>query len=121
MIDKQERGAAGEAFTVDWLRQNGYYIVERNWRYEHYEVDIIATRRGVMHFVEVKTRNGTGCGFPEEAVDAQKRRRYERIAEYYLREYEEVDISICFDVIGIVVTGPHRAYLRFHVNAFASG
>ena len=53
MIDRQERGAAGEAFTVDWLRSNGFLIVERNWRYDHYEVDIIATRRGVMHFVEV--------------------------------------------------------------------
>lgn len=67
MIDKQERGAAGEAFTVDWLRANGFIIHERNWRYNHYEVDIIATRRGVMHFVEVKTR---ALGSIESAFEA---------------------------------------------------
>ena len=71
MIDRQERGAAGEAFTVDWLRSNGFLIVERNWRYDHYEVDIIATRRGVMHFVE-------GSGRCPEQRQAG-RRRYRRV------------------------------------------
>lgn len=73
MIDKQERGAAGEAFTVDWLRSNGFMIHERNWRYGHYEVDIIATRRGVMHFVEVKTRALGSIESAFEALNTTKR------------------------------------------------
>lgn len=73
MVDRQERGAAGEAFTVDWLRSNGFLIVERNWRYEHYEVDIIATRRGVMHFVEVKTRALGSIESAFEALNTTKR------------------------------------------------
>ena len=52
---------------MEWLRERGYYIVERNWRYNQYEVDIIATRRGVMHFVEVKTR---ALGSIESALEA---------------------------------------------------
>ena len=67
MINKQERGQAGEAFAVDWLRTNGFMIVERNWRYNQYEIDIVATRRGVLHFVEVKTR---ALGSIESAFDA---------------------------------------------------
>ena len=73
MIDKQERGAAGEAFTVDWLRSNGFIIHERKWRYGHYEVDIIATRRGVMHFVEVKTRALGSIESAFEALNTTKR------------------------------------------------
>ena len=73
MIDKQERGAAGEAFTVDWRRSNGFIIHERNWRYGHYEVDIIATRRGVMHFVEVKTRALGSIESAFEALNTTKR------------------------------------------------
>ena len=85
MIDKQERGAAGEAFTVDWLRQNGYYIVERNWRYEHYEVDIIATRRGVMHFVEVKTRALGSIESAFEAINTTKRTALMKAMRAYMR------------------------------------
>ncbi|MBQ2423558.1 MAG: YraN family protein [Alistipes sp.] len=73
MVDKQARGAEGEAFTVDWLRSNGFYIVERNWRYGHYEVDIIATRRGVVHFVEVKTRALGSIESAYLAIDTTKR------------------------------------------------
>ncbi len=73
MVDKQERGREGEAFTVDWLRSNGFMILERNWRYNHYEVDIIATRRGVMHFVEVKTRALGSIESAYEAIGTTKR------------------------------------------------
>lgn len=114
-------GKHGEEAACAFLTRQGFDILERNWTCPAGEVDIVARGYRSLHFVEVKTRRGTGRGFPEEAVDAEKRRRYERIAEYYLREYDEVDISICFDIIAILVTGPHRAYLRFHVNAFASG
>ena len=85
MVDKQERGAAGEAFTVDWLRSNGFIIVERNWRYEHYEVDIIATRRGVMHFVEVKTRALGSIESAFEAINTTKRTALMKAMRAYMR------------------------------------
>lgn len=87
MVDKQERGAEGEAFTVDWLRQNGFYIVERNWRYGHYEVDIIATRRGVMHFVEVKTRALGSIESAYEAINTTKRTALLRAMSAYTRTH----------------------------------
>lgn len=85
MIDIKERGAAGEAFTVEWLRSNGFLIVERNWRYNQYEVDIIATRRGVMHFVEVKTRALGSIEGAFEAINTTKRTALLRAMRAYTR------------------------------------
>ena len=59
-------------------------------------------------------------GFPAEAVDVAKRDRYERIAELYLRSLEGGDdICVTFDVISILVTGEHRAFLRLHRNVLS--
>jgi putative endonuclease len=69
--------------------------------------------------VEVKTRRGTGHGFPSEAVNAQKRRRYECIAELYLESHDVADVHVSFDVVSILVQSRDRAYLRYHENAFA--
>ena len=116
--DRKEIGRRGEEAACNFLMRNGYDILERNWTCPAGEVDIIAATTCSLHFVEVKTRRGTGRGFPEEAVDAEKRQRYERIAECYLSQYEETDISIHFDIIGILVNAPDRAFLRFHKDAF---
>ena len=100
MIDRQERGAAGEAFTVDWLRSNGFLIVERNWRYDHYEVDIIATRRGVMHFVEVKTRALGSIESAFEAINTTKRTALMKAMRAYTRRTRwasdiQIDLAAC--------------------------
>ena len=113
-----ELGKRGERAARAFLERHGYDILATNWTCPAGEADIIATLDGSLHFVEVKTRRGTGCGFPEEAVDQEKRQRYEGIAEYFLRGYERTDISVHFDIIAILVTGPDRAFLRMHNNAF---
>ena len=51
MTEKQVRGAIGEQAAVDYLRQNGFMIVERNYRIGRSEVDIIASRYDELHFV----------------------------------------------------------------------
>ena len=113
-----ELGQRGERAAQAFLMRHGFDIIAANWECPAGEVDIIARDDESLHFVEVKTRRGTGKGFPEEAVDQEKRQRYERIAEYYLRDYPDTEISVHFDIIGILVTGPDRAFLRMHSNAF---
>ena len=72
-------------------------------------------------FVEVKTRSNTEKGLPSEAVDAGKRRRYERIAALFLVDYDVVDVPVRFDVVSIVVVPPDRAFIRHHIGAFSAG
>ena len=71
-------------------------------------------------FVEVKTRSNCERGLPSEAVDAEKRKRYERIAACFLADYDVVDVPVRFDIIGIVAVAEDRAMIRHHINAFCA-
>lgn len=115
----RELGRRGEAAAVRFLEQRGFYIHDRNWRCRAGEVDIVAEEDEALVFVEVKTRSNYDKGLPEEAVDSAKRKRYEKLAAYYLRDHEFIDKSIRFDVISILAVAPDRAFLRHHRGAFA--
>ena len=65
-------GKLGEKLAEEYLIKNGYNILYRNWRYSHYEIDIIATKSNLIHFVEVKIRTSKKFGFPEESVTKKK-------------------------------------------------
>lgn len=112
-------GRRGEEAAVRYLEAHGYEILERNWKCCAGEADIIAFDEDDLVFIEVKTRSNLKLGLPCEAVDKQKRRRYEIIAALYLQDFDRSDLPVRFDVIGILVTGRDRALLRHHVNAFA--
>ena len=116
--DHIELGKRGERAARAFLERHGLDILDTNWKCPAGEVHIVAWDGYALRFVEVKTRRGTGKGFPEEAVDAEKRSRYERIAEFYLRGFDKVDIPVFFDIIGILATGEGRAFLRYHRDAF---
>ncbi len=116
----KDLGRRGEQAAARFLERRGMEVLERNWVCSAGEADIIAHDGEAIHFVEVKTRSNIAHGFPSEAVTPEKRSRYERIAAIYLSRNEYVDVNVLFDIISIVVTGPNRAFLRFHRNAFAS-
>ncbi len=67
-----EIGREGEDLAAGWLARHGFSILHRNWRHGRYEVDIIAGRTNVLHFIEVKTRRTTAYGHPEEGVSRKK-------------------------------------------------
>ena len=77
-------GGRGEDIAMQWLRERGFLIVERNWRVGHYEIDIIAQRYDTLHFVEVKTRKYGSMTAPEEAINEQKMRAMRRAASAYM-------------------------------------
>ncbi len=111
-------GRRGEDAAQRFLERRGYEVLERNWTCLAGEADIIAEDDDALVFVEVKTRSNCDKGLPEEAVDARKRSRYEKIAAYYLKDHEFTDKAVRFDVISILVVAPERAFLRHHRDAF---
>ncbi|MFL5809982.1 MAG: YraN family protein [Flavisolibacter sp.] len=72
MAQHIEAGKEGEQLAENYLLKNGFSILHRNWRYSHYEIDIVALKNGIPHFVEVKLRNSRAFGWPEEAVTKKK-------------------------------------------------
>jgi putative endonuclease len=80
----------------------GYRILDRNFRARPGELDFVAEENGVVCFVEVKGRRGTGFGLPADAVTAEKRRRIFRTAEAWLARERRSDARCRFDVVAIL-------------------
>lgn len=117
----KEIGRRGESAAVRYLEKSGYEVLDRNWVCPAGEVDIVARDQNTLVFCEVKTRTSLEKGFPSEAVDQAKRARYEKIAGWYLRDFEFVDIPVRFDVVALLVVAEDRALIKHYCNAFSEG
>jgi putative endonuclease len=95
-------GKKGEDIALQTLLKKGYTLVEKNWRFHHKEVDIIARDGSDLVFVEVKTRSSDWYGNPEEAVDSRKRQFLSLAAEAYVN-FRRLDVNIRFDVVSIIL------------------
>ena len=96
-------GAWGEELAADYLRENGYAILERDWHSGHRDIDIIACKAGLTVFVEVKTRRNRAFGDPAAAVDQRKQHDLLRAINHY-RRFHRLDAPHRFDVITVVGT-----------------
>lgn len=95
-------GDIGENYAADLLTNAGFQIIQRNYRTKAGEIDIIAIKDGVLHFVEVKTRNGDQYGYPSDAVTATKQMRIRKAAEQYLQNRRMTWERVSFDVYEIM-------------------
>ncbi len=111
------RGRLGEEDAAAFLKAKGFRILERNYRYERGEIDIIAEDKAELVFVEVKTRYSTKFGEPEDAVAYHKQAQLRKAAEGYLTAHELVDKFCRFDVIAILIE-EGRKHIRHIENAF---
>lgn len=107
----KEVGNWGENLAAEHLVKAGYAIVDRNWRVDHFEIDIIAMKNGRIAFVEVKTRSDID-GNPLEAVTRKKILNMVRSANAYVKMYD-IPHEIQFDVI--TVSGSPDKYKLEHL------
>jgi putative endonuclease len=84
------------------LEARGYRIIERNWRRPEGELDLVADDRGVLVFVEVRSRTGEERGHPLETVNARKRARVVRASRLYLEATQPAATAFRFDVVGVL-------------------
>lgn len=102
MRAKDALGRYGEDLAVAHLERQGLTILERNWRCELGELDVIAREGARLIVCEVKTRSSERYGSPFEAVGPRKVRRLRQLALRWLDEHQVHVPEIRFDVIGIV-------------------
>jgi putative endonuclease len=95
-------GAYGERVAEAHLRAQGMVILDRNWRCTAGELDIVARDGDVLVFCEVKTRRGTGFGWPLEAVTASKAARLRRLAAAWTRERGLHVADVRIDLVGVL-------------------
>ncbi len=84
MAYHNDTGSGGEEMAVKYFIDKQYTILHRNWRHSHWEIDIIATYKNTLHFIEVKTRRTTTFGYPEDDVSKRKIKFLMSSAEQYL-------------------------------------
>ncbi|MEI6585022.1 MAG: YraN family protein [Sediminibacterium sp.] len=98
----QATGKKGEQLAASFLIDNGFEIQEKNWRHHHLEVDIIASKNGRLHIIEVKTRNSIRYGHPEESITKNKMKFLKNAAEAYQYQHKQW-LYLQFDVIAITL------------------
>ena len=104
MAKHNELGKKGEQLAVDLLQKKGYDIVERNYRFDKSEVDIIAQKVDVLAIVEVKTRSSTDFGNPQDFVKPKQIQRLVKAVDEYV-SVNNLDVDVRFDIVAIVKNG----------------
>jgi putative endonuclease len=84
MDTSKETGRKGEVLAAEYYRMRGFRILDANWRYSYYEIDLIASKGPLLHIVEVKSRLSDTFGFPEESVGDLKLYRLMKAGARYL-------------------------------------
>lgn len=84
-MNKRELGKAGESLAAEYLQQNGYRILYRNYWCKVGEIDLIAQKNDCVHFVEVKTRSSGYYGHPSESITQNKLNRMRAAAAGYMK------------------------------------
>lgn len=111
-------GNEAEDLACSFLANKGWEILERNFYFEHAEIDIIAKDQNVLVFLEVKMRSSLRYGRPEEFVTDIKVEKVFKAIEAWLYQHQIVDKPVRFDVIGIIKPKNEPPRITHLVDAF---
>lgn len=96
-------GIKGEQLAKAYLENLGFQIIERNYKTSFGEIDIIAQKDQVIHFIEVKTRTSSHFGFPYEAVDQQKVNKIKNVINFYCLQNSIKNDTLRIGIISIIL------------------
>ncbi len=119
-------GRKGERLALRLLKRRGLKLLARNYRCPAGEIDLIVLDKTAdstcgaetVVFVEVKTRSSDRYTAPEGAVDADKRRRMQKVADYYLNTRRTADLNVRFDIVAVVIRENEKPEIRHIPDAF---
>ena len=102
-MNSRDKGKLQEQKAAEFLREQGYRILERNFQCKSGEIDLIAKEGSYLCFVEVKYRSGISNGYPAEAIDYHKIKRITRTAQFYMLMHQiPQNIPCRFDAVLIL-------------------
>src|SRR6187402_2392765 len=100
MASHNDLGKLGEELAVDYLKNNGYTILDTNWTFQKAEIDIIAKTENTLAIVEVKTRSSLEFGLPQDFVKPTKIQLLVKAVDAYVN-LKDLDLEVRFDIIAI--------------------
>jgi putative endonuclease len=98
---RQARGRWGEDRAAVEYERRGARVLDRNWRSESGELDLVVESAGTIVFIEVKARRTDRYGPPSAAVGLDKQRRIRRLASEWLATHDHPRAGVRFDVVSI--------------------
>jgi len=111
-------GRIGEDAAVSYLKDKGYVIIDRNYRRRFGEIDIVAEDKGVLVFIEVKTRKSERYGSPFEAVDFRKQQKMSIVALDYISRHNKENCPARFDVVAVMLKDGTYPQIELIQDAF---
>jgi len=120
MATHNELGKTGEEIAAGFLEAKGYFIMDKNYRFEKAEVDLVALQLepAELVFVEVKTRSNTELVHPEESVSPQKKKLIFKAADSYIYEKQMSTVPVRLDIIAIGMDKPEHPMIHHLEDAF---
>jgi putative endonuclease len=100
-MKRRDTGMLGERIACEFLGDNGYDIIETNYRCNEGEIDIVARQKDILVFFEVRTKKSRQFGSPEESITRIKKDRLRALAERYGQEHDDIPNSWRIDVMAI--------------------
>lgn len=116
MAEHNELGKLGEDLAVDYLKKNGYTILDTNWTFQKAEIDIIAQKENTLAIVEVKTRSSIDFGLPQDFVKPKKIQLLVKAVDAYVNA-KNLDLDVRFDIVAVHKEG--KSFVIEHlIDAF---
>jgi putative endonuclease len=100
---RRELGRFGEAYAARHLVDGGMVVLDRNWRCEAGEIDLVLRDGTVLVVCEVKTRSSEAFGSPLEGVTERKAARLRRLAAHWLAEHDLRPPHVRIDLVGVLM------------------
>jgi len=122
MREKKDLGDLGEKIAEKFLKEKGYKILDKNFRYSNFgELDIIAQKTNDIIFFEVKTRKMTGPleFFPEDNITPKKQKKLIQLAEIYLNKNKLTNAPWQIDILAIEIYRDKTFDIRHTENAIS--
>ena len=117
--ERKRLGSHGEDLAVEFLKRQGYQILQRNFKLKFGEIDIIAQEGDTICFIEVRTKTGNEMGTPFESITPSKQRKLSKLALAYLKnQYKSVEVRARFDVVAVVAENGKEEKIEIIKNAF---
>lgn len=117
MAEHNVTGKEGERLAGRFLEEQGYEVLERNWRHTRHELDLVARTDRELVIVEVKTRSTDRHGQPEEAVKQGKRGKLIKAANAYVA-VTGCTLDLRFDIISVILRPGGKPYIHHIADAF---
>lgn len=114
-MNNRDIGRLCEDYVCRKLQEQGFSVLTQNFRVGRSpELDIVAKKDDVIHFIEVKARSQTAYGLPREAVSAAKIQRILKASEFFTARYRTYDYKRSYDVAEVYFSKLNETQLQIH-------